>query len=77
MPAERTKAKVSTKQLAFWETLIDVQDEPARYLKYGECVTIIGNVITFGGLFGDKEYYKVDHPLYGLGYMRKEGLSEV
>lgn len=77
MPVEKIKAVVNSRRLAFWETLIDVQDEPARYLKYGETVVILGNVTTFGGLFGDKEYYKVEHPLYGLGYMRKEGLKEL
>jgi hypothetical protein len=72
---EKTKAKVTTKKLAFWETLIDVAGEPTRYLQEGEKVTILGNATTFGGLFGDKEYYKVEHPTYGVGYMRTEGLE--
>lgn len=75
MPVERIKAKVATKKLAFWETLIDVTDEPAKYLKEGESVVILGNATTFGGVFGDKEYYKVEHPAYGVGYMRTEGLE--
>lgn len=74
---ERIKAKVSTKNLAFWESLVDCGDEPTRYLKYGEVVTILGTVTAFGGIQGDKEYCKVEHPVYGLGYMRKEGLEAV
>lgn len=78
MPAERRKAKVATKKLAFWETLIDFcGEEPTRYLKEGETVFLIGTAVVYGGLFGDKEYYKVDHPTYGVGYMRTEGLEEV
>lgn len=77
MPAERRKAKVVTKKLAFWETLIELCDEPTRYLKEGETVNIIGTAVTYGGLFGDREYYKIDHPTYGVGYMRTEGLEAV
>lgn len=74
---EKIKAKVTTKKLAFWESLIDVEAEPARYLKENEVVTILGNVSVFGGIQGDKEYCKVSHNLYGVGYMRKEGLEVV
>ena len=76
MAQERTKAKVNVKNLAFWETLIDAESEAAKYLKFGEQVTVLGSAVTFGGLFGDKEYFKVDHPLYGVGYVRTEGLTK-
>ena len=77
MAIEKTKAKVSTKQLAFWETAIDLEGEPAKYLKRGEVVMILGNATTYGGLFADKEYYKIQHPYYGNGYVRKEGLEKI
>ena len=77
MPETRRKAKVSTKNLAFWESLFQMLDEPTRYLKENETVFILGTATTYGGIFGDKEYYKVDHPTYGVGYMRTEGLEEV
>lgn len=73
----KTTAKVATRKLAFWESLIDVSDEPTRYLNSGDTVTIVGEATVYGGKFGDKEYYKVQHNLYGVGYMRKEGLEEV
>lgn len=74
---ERIKAKVVTKKLAFWESLVDLEAEPARYLPENDTVTIISNVNVFGGIHGDKEYCKVAHHLYGMGYMRKEGLEVV
>lgn len=74
---EKIKAKVTTKKLAFWESLIDLEAEPARYLNENDTVTIISNVNVFGGIQGDKEYCKVSHSLYGVGYMRKEGLEVV
>ena len=71
-----TKAKVNVSKLAFWESLIDVESEPKLYLKRGEELSIVGTPQTFyGGIFGDKEYYKVQHHVYGLGYVRKEGLD--
>ena len=71
-----TKAKVITKRLAFWESLIDVCGEPTKYLKAGEAVTIVGEAQTsYAGIFGDKEYYKIQHHVYGRGYVRKEGLE--
>lgn len=77
MAIEKTKAKVNVRNLAFWETLIDADAdiEPAKYLKFGEQIVILGSAITFGGLFGDKEYFKVNHPYYGVGYVRTEGLK--
>ena len=77
MAATITKAKVSTGKLAFWENLFDVEEEdaPKRYLDRGEQVTVIGTATVYGGRFGDKEYFKVNHHIYGLGYMRKEGLE--
>ena len=70
----KIKAKVDVKHLAFWESLLDMCDEPKKYLNYGETVVAIGDAIIYGGLFGDKQYYKVSHPLNGIGYVRKEGL---
>lgn len=71
----RTKAKVVSGKLAFWESLMDISDKPARYLKYGDTVTILGDTQTYAGIFGDKAYYKVEHVLYGVGYMLAEGLE--
>lgn len=71
-----TKAKVNVPKLAFWESLIDVCGEPTKYLKENDTVTIAGEAKTsYAGIFGDKEYYKVQHHVYGLGYVRKEGLE--
>lgn len=77
MPATKTKAKVVSNKLAFWETAIDLEGEPAKYLKRGETVMILGSAVTYGGLFADREYYKVQHTYYGNGYVRKEGLEVV
>lgn len=71
----KNKARVAAKKLAFWESLIDICDEPARYLKEGETVTVLGDSVIYGGRFGDREYFKVNHHVYGMGYMLKEGLE--
>lgn len=77
MPTEKTQAKVAAKKLAFWESLIDLEAEPTRYLEKNEKVTILGSASVYGGIFADKEYYKVSHNIYGMGYMRKEGLEQI
>ena len=70
------RAKVTSKKLAFWESLIDTCGEPTKYLKANDNLQIIDNAqTTYAGIFGDKEYYKVQHHVYGLGYVRKEGLE--
>lgn len=66
-----------SRQLAFWETLIDIDDGPVQYLDAGEKVTIITDTVSYGGVHADKEYCKVQHPIYGTGYMLKEGLALV
>lgn len=71
----KNKARVAAKKLAFWESLIDICDEPVRYLKEGETVTVLGDSVIYGGRFGDREYFKVSHHVYGMGYMLKEGLE--
>ena len=71
----KNTARVAAKKLAFWESLIDICDEPARYLKEGETVTVLGDSVIYGGRFGDREYFKVNHHVYGMGYMLKEGLE--
>lgn len=65
-----------SKQLAFWETLIDIDADntPAQYLDTGDKVTIIADNVFYAGPHTDKEYCKVRHSMYGLGYMLKEGL---
>lgn len=68
------KVTIKARQLAFWETLMDV--EPIRYLNRGDCVEIVGSVTMYGGTFADKEYYKVRHQFYGVGYMLKAGLDD-
>ena len=65
-----------SKQLAFWETLIDIDDGPAKYLNAGDEVTIIEDHVYYGGLHGDKEYAKVQHSVEGTGYMLAEGLED-
>lgn len=67
--------KVNTRKLAFWESLIDVDGEPTRYLEFGDKFTITANAIVYGGLFGDKEYYKVNHPTFGIGYVLVSGIE--
>lgn len=71
----KTILKVATRNLAFFETLCDT--EPKRYLNKGEKVELIGTTKIYGGLYGDKEYFKVNSPSYGVGYMLSEGLEEV
>ena len=66
---------VNSRKVAFWESLIDVNAEPTTYLKEGDKVKITANVTVYGGLFGDKEYYKVNHPAYGIGYVITSGLD--
>ena len=70
------KVIVASKELAFWESLFECDAEPTRYLKRGEQVEIVGTTTVYGGLHGDKEYYKVKHHIYGLGYMLKEGVDQ-
>ena len=65
-------SKDQLKQLAFWETLIDYS--PIAYLNPGEKVELISDRVYYGGIHGDKEYYKVNHSLHGVGYMLKAGL---
>lgn len=71
----RLNAKVTASRLAFWESLIDLGDKPARYLNRGENVTITDDTPIYGNLFGDKAYVKVQHHVYGMGYMRQDGLE--
>lgn len=73
--AQQPTMKIVAKELAFWETLFDI--EPACYLKRNDTVQIIGSFSVYGGIHGDKEYYKVRHQSRGIGYMLKEGLEEV
>lgn len=74
---QTTKVKIKSKNLAFWESLIECDGEPTRYLKQGEEVQIVGSKTFYGGLHGDKEYYKVHHPFYGMGYMLKDGFRDL
>lgn len=67
------KATIKQKNLAFWESLCD--EEPKRYLNAGEQIEVTGSATLFGGIHGDKEYYKVKHHVYGLGYMLKKGFE--
>lgn len=67
-------SKDQTRQLAFWETLIDYY--PKAYVNPGEKVELISDRIYYGGGYGDKAYYKVSHPVNGVGYMLKDGLEE-
>lgn len=71
----KSKAKVVSSKLAFWESLMDISDKPARYLKFGDTVNVLGDTQTYAGIFGDKAYYKVEHTLHGVGYMLAEGLE--
>lgn len=71
----RTILKVKSRNLAFFETLCDI--EPIRYLKAGEKVELISSTAVYGGVHGDKEYLKVSSPSYGVGYMLSDGLEEV
>lgn len=70
--------KVLTRNLAFWENLVDtIEDEPTRYLKQGDTVSVYTERTVYGGRFGDREYYKVYHPTYGSGYVLREGVGSV
>lgn len=71
----KTILQVKSRNLAFFETLCDI--EPQRYLKHGERVELVSITTIYGGLHGDKEYFKVSSPDYGVGYMLSEGLEEV
>lgn len=73
--AQKRTLKVAARNLAFWESLCDI--DPVRYLKRNDTVSVINESTVYGGEQGDREYYKVKHPLYGVGYMLKEGLEEV
>lgn len=69
----------NSKNLGFFSSLEDViTGEPKYYLKSRERVERIAvDTPIYGGLYGDKEYFKVTSPKYGIGYMLSEGLSEV
>lgn len=62
-----------SKQLAFWESLFDT--EPKAYLNSGDKVQLVTDQIYYGGDHGDKEYYKVNHNTFGVGYMLKEAFE--
>lgn len=75
---ERKTATVSsslTKQLAFWESIIDIDEGPAKYIPSGEKIMVLDDSVSYGGIHGDREYCKVMHPIHGMGYMLKEGLK--
>lgn len=66
-----------SKQLAFWESIIDIDDGPAEYLDAGTKVKVLDLKVVYGGIHGDKEYCKVECSPHGAGYVLKEGLSLV
>jgi hypothetical protein len=76
MPQQTRKVKLNTRELAFWESLYDCGEEPKRYLKRGDEIEVLASATLYGGPHGDKEYYKVKHHVYGLGYMLKEGVDQ-
>ena len=69
----------NSKNLGFFASLDDVViGEPKYYLKPREQVErIVTDNPIYGGLYGDKEYFKVTSSKYGIGYMLAEGLTEV
>lgn len=79
MPQKR-KFKVSSnsKKLAFFRDIKDCETPSKTYFKVGTVVEVLDTFSPiYGGIYGDKEYFKVSHPDYGTGYMLKEGLEEV
>ena len=71
----RLKAKVKADRLAFWESLIDIGDKPAQYINRGTDITITDDTEIYPTPFADKAYVKVDYGMYGMGYVRKDGLE--
>jgi len=70
--------KVLSRDLAFWENLVDtIDDEPTRYLHKGDTLAIYTENPVYGGRFGDRAYYRVSHSVYGSGYVLREGVGSV
>lgn len=74
----KTVKKVLSRDLAFWENLVDtIDDEPTRYLHRGDTLTIYTDKVVYGGRFGDRAYYRVIHSVHGSGYVLREGVGFV
>lgn len=68
----------NSKTLGFFSKLEDtICGEPKYFLKTKERVERIEISQIFGGIYRDKEYFKVTSPKYGIGYMLSDGLEEV
>lgn len=64
---------VKWRKLAFWDDISeDAPDIATRYLDEGETVTLIAEEFFYRAPWADKPYYKVNHYVYGDGYVLAE-----
>lgn len=70
---KRSQRKLTVKQrnLAFWDDITKESDVP-KYLEKGETVTLLDEKFYYGAPWADKPYYKVNHYIYGDGYVLAE-----
>lgn len=65
---------VKWRNLAFWEDVTDIPNESiaTKYLTEGETVTLVDEQFYYRNPWVDKPYYKVNHYIYGDGYVLAE-----
>jgi len=72
---KRSQRTLTVKQrnLAFWYDITKESNAP-KYLKKGETVTLLDAKFYYGAPWADKPYYKVNHHIYGDGYVLAEAV---
>ena len=62
---------VKQRKLAFWDDITKESNVPKKKKK-GETVTLLDEKFYYGAPWADKPYYKVNHYIYGDGYVLAE-----
>lgn len=65
---------IKYKNVAFWTKIVEEDDDitittPYRYLEEGDTVTLVEEKFYYRTPWADKPYYKVNHKVYGEGYI--------
>lgn len=73
---KRNHARILTvkwRQLAFWTDISEeASDIATKYLEEGETVKLVDEQFYYRAPWADKPYYKVNHHVYGEGYVLAE-----